>query len=56
MTLKEGIYEIRYVPEHIKLPFMSGDWDPASAHYLSKKKSFLESQSDGDHSGIPTST
>ena len=24
MALKEGIYEIRYVPEHIKPPFVGG--------------------------------
>jgi len=29
MTLKEGIYEIRYVPEHIKLPFMGGAYATA---------------------------
>jgi len=24
MVLKEGLYEIRYVPERIKLPFLGG--------------------------------
>jgi len=73
MTLKEGIYEIRYVPEHIKLPFMGGAYATADninapvraegmnpqavtgtqhVRIIVLKKPFLESQSDGDHSGM----
>jgi len=29
MALKEGLYEIRYVPEHIKLPFLGGSYATA---------------------------